>query len=172
MQVVEQALQRVQDELAAERGCRQKAEQERDDAIAARQEAEERLRDAMESKEAPENSVAPSPVRSARRATHAGPIRVAKNTEPVAGEKAKAGRMVPATDAGTTSVKQPRSAWPTAKGRATGGVRRMVEAGLAREVPVGTQPFLASIARDRSSDPLSKERTSVDRSFADRASNE
>jgi hypothetical protein len=48
----------------------------------------------------------------------------------------------------------------------------MVEAGLAREVPVGTQPFLASIARDRSSDPLSKERTSVDRSFADRASNE
>ena len=107
MQAVEQALQRVQDELATERGCRQKAEQERDDAIAARQEAEERTRDAIESKEAPENSAAPSPVRSARRATHAGPIRVAKNTEPVAGEKAKAGRMVPATDAGTTSVKQP-----------------------------------------------------------------
>jgi hypothetical protein len=106
MQVVEQALQRVQDELATERGCRQKAEQERDDAIAARQEAEERLRDAMESKETPESSAAPSPVRSARRATHAGPIRVAKNTEPVAGEKAKAGMMVPA-DSGTTSVKQP-----------------------------------------------------------------
>ena len=33
MQAVEQALQRVQDELATERGCRQKAEQERDDAI-------------------------------------------------------------------------------------------------------------------------------------------
>jgi DNA repair exonuclease SbcCD ATPase subunit len=106
MQVVEQALQRVQDELATERGCRQKAEQERDDAVVARQEAEERMRDAMESKETPENSAAPSPVRSARRATHAGPIRVAKNTEPVAGEKAKAGRMVPATDAGTTYVKQ------------------------------------------------------------------
>ena len=43
MQAVEQALQRVQDELATERGCRQKAEQERDDAIAARQEAEERI---------------------------------------------------------------------------------------------------------------------------------
>ena len=108
MQAVEQALQRVQDELATERGCRQKAEQERDDAIAARQEAEERLRDAMESKEAPEIPVAPSPVRSARRATHAGPTRVATNPEPVAGEEAKAGRMVPPTDAGTTSVKQPR----------------------------------------------------------------
>ena len=47
MQVVEQALQRVQDELATERGCRQKAEQERDDAIAARQEAEERLREVL-----------------------------------------------------------------------------------------------------------------------------
>jgi hypothetical protein len=36
-QVVEQALQRVQDELAVERDCRQKAEQERDEAVAGRQ---------------------------------------------------------------------------------------------------------------------------------------
>ena len=35
MQAVGQALQRGQDELATERGCRQKVEQERDDAIAA-----------------------------------------------------------------------------------------------------------------------------------------
>ena len=38
-QLVEQALQRARDELEVERNCRQKAEQERDDAIAARQEA-------------------------------------------------------------------------------------------------------------------------------------
>ena len=41
--VVEQALQREQEELAVERASRQKAEQERDGAIAGRQEAEERL---------------------------------------------------------------------------------------------------------------------------------
>jgi hypothetical protein len=46
-QVVEQALRRMQEELAIERDLRLKAEQERDEAIAARQEAEERLRVAL-----------------------------------------------------------------------------------------------------------------------------
>jgi hypothetical protein len=43
-QLVEQTLQRVQEELAIERDGRQKAEQQRDDALAGRSEAEERLR--------------------------------------------------------------------------------------------------------------------------------
>jgi hypothetical protein len=46
-QHVEQALQMVQDELAIERDCRQKAEQERDDAIAGRVKTEERIREML-----------------------------------------------------------------------------------------------------------------------------
>jgi hypothetical protein len=46
-QHVEQALQMVQDELAIERDCRQKAEQERDDAIAGRVKTEERLQEML-----------------------------------------------------------------------------------------------------------------------------
>ena len=59
-QVVEQALQRVQEELAAERDSRQKAEQERDEAIAARQEAEERMREVLAAKDARKLSPASS----------------------------------------------------------------------------------------------------------------
>jgi len=57
-QLVEQALQRAHDELAIERDCRQVAEHERDDAIAARQEAEERLREALVAQDALEGSQA------------------------------------------------------------------------------------------------------------------
>jgi hypothetical protein len=50
-QIVEQVLQSVREELAAEREFRRNAEQERDDAIAARQEAVERLREVLVTKD-------------------------------------------------------------------------------------------------------------------------
>ncbi len=51
-QIVEQVLQSLREELAAERNGRQKVEQERDDAIAGRQAAEERTREALAAKDA------------------------------------------------------------------------------------------------------------------------
>ena len=57
--VAEQAFQRAQDGLAIERDCRQKAEQERDDAIAGRQEAEERLLEMLATSDAVKASQAP-----------------------------------------------------------------------------------------------------------------
>jgi hypothetical protein len=57
--IVELALQRVEDELAIERDWRQKAEQERDDAIAARQEAEDRLREVLATQDVLKASPAP-----------------------------------------------------------------------------------------------------------------
>jgi hypothetical protein len=62
-QAAEQALQRVQGELAIERDHRQQAEQQRDEAIAARQEAEGRLLEvlaAQDAQKAPQALLRPS----------------------------------------------------------------------------------------------------------------
>jgi hypothetical protein len=59
-QVVEQALQRVREELTAERDFRRSADQERDRAIAARQEAEERMREMLAAQDARKLSPASS----------------------------------------------------------------------------------------------------------------
>jgi hypothetical protein len=82
-----QALQRARDELEVERNCRQKAEQERDDAIAARQEAQERLREVL----APQNAQKAS--QAAPRRTHhpTGP----DDTDTEAGGTRKACTTVP-----------------------------------------------------------------------------
>jgi hypothetical protein len=59
-QVVEQALQRVQEELAVEREFRRSADHERDRAIAAHQEAEERTREVLAATDARKLSPASS----------------------------------------------------------------------------------------------------------------
>jgi hypothetical protein len=58
-QLVEQALQRADDELAIERDRRKKAEQERDDAIAGRQKAEGRIQEMLATLDALKASQAP-----------------------------------------------------------------------------------------------------------------
>ena len=55
-QIVEQALQSVREELSAQRASRQKAEQERDEAVAAHQEAEERLLEMLATRDAQKSS--------------------------------------------------------------------------------------------------------------------
>ena len=59
-QVVEQALQSVQDELTLERASRQKAEQKHDEAVTARQKAEERLLEMLATQDAQRASQATS----------------------------------------------------------------------------------------------------------------
>jgi hypothetical protein len=77
-QIVELALQRMREELAIERACRQKAEQERDDAIAGRQEVEERIQEMLATLEALKASQAPP------RPTHDPQTRRSRKTMPTA----------------------------------------------------------------------------------------
>ena len=67
----DEALRRLEDELAAERTARQQAEQDRDKAITARQDAEERLREAVAVQEAQRPTSGPLRAKWGRKAGRA-----------------------------------------------------------------------------------------------------
>jgi hypothetical protein len=91
-QLVEQALQMVQGEMAVERASRQKAGQERDDAIAAPQEAEDRSRGAGDPQ-------------GARNASQAAP---GSSGDPQTTRRQGKSMPTTAPSAGSDKVKQPR----------------------------------------------------------------